>query len=297
MSGAALFSGALIVGVVVVEPAHFGTDRLKAVPTTAIVAEAGFREALIGDSHRTLELRAVEDLDITRGVLRDPYRPLPARATPARLRHGADSLLLRPEYGVVPFEGRPHELEKLGVWCAGDPGLELTLVLGAGGTGKTRLAAELCRRLQTEGALAGFFERNMRPERLEALAEATAPLLVVVDEAHGRIDELAQLIIRLARTPSETPLRVLMLARQAGDWWDRLLPDRLADDPDAEFAHSTAAVRELGPVADSVGQRESAFGAAAVAFARRIDGSVAGAPAPDLGQPLFEQLLFIHLDG
>ena len=36
MSGAALFSGPLIVGVIIVAPVNFGTDRLEAVPTTVM---------------------------------------------------------------------------------------------------------------------------------------------------------------------------------------------------------------------------------------------------------------------
>ena len=106
MSGAALFSGPLIVGVVVVDPARFGTDRLEAVPTTAMAAEPGFHEALTGDREGALPLRAVEDVDIARGVLRAPYRPLPAKATPERLRRGATHYLVAAEYGIVPFHGR-----------------------------------------------------------------------------------------------------------------------------------------------------------------------------------------------
>jgi tetratricopeptide (TPR) repeat protein len=296
MSGAALFSGPLIVGVVIVHPARFGSDRLEAVPTTAMVAEAGFREALTGDPEGAVNLPAVEDVDIARGVLRDPYRPLPARATPERLRRSATSFLVRPEYGVVPFHGRAEELEQLEEWCTGEAGLEVALLRGAGGTGKTRLAAELCRQSQQEGVLAGFLEGDVPAERIAALADVSASLLVVVDEAHAHIDQVAKLIIQLARAQSDTPLRVLLLARQAGEWWDSALPLRLGGDPDAELAYSAATVPEpLTPVDESVAARERSFRAAADAFAWRMERPVEELPIPGLGQQPFEEILFVHL--
>ena len=168
-------------------------------------------------------------------------------------------------------------------------------MLGAGGSGKTRLAAELCRRAQTDGALAGFLEADAAPAALAALGEVSAPLLVVVDEASARLDDIARLLIKLAAATSDTPLRVVLLARRAGEWWDRVLPERLGGDPDAEFAYSTSTVLELGTVDDSVAARERAFRAAAAAFAARMSRQVDELPLPDLTQQLFEQILFVHL--
>ena len=82
----------------------------------------------------------------------------------------------------MPFHGREQELEELSVWSAGEPGLELALLHGAGGNGKTRLAAELCRRMQRGGGIAGFLVADTAKDAIEALGEVTAPLLVVVDE-------------------------------------------------------------------------------------------------------------------
>ena len=295
MSGAAVFSGPLIVGVAIVAPADFGTDRLEAVPITTMAAETAFRQALTGDPDRELVLRAVEDVDITRGVLREPHRPLPAKATPERLRRGATHFLVAAEYGVVPFHGRSKELKELLDWCAGDPGLELWVLLGAGGTGKTRLAAELCRVVRTRGALAGFLAPGADTDAIAALGEVVAPLLVVVDEAHAHVDRIATLLTTLADVPSHAPLRVLLLARQAGEWWDTSLPRRLGGNPDAELASGTATMRELGPVDSSVAAREQAFDGAGAAFAGRMNLPAEELPLPDLRQDVFEQILFVHL--
>lgn len=293
MSGSALFSGPVIVGVIVVDPAHFGTDRLQAVPVTALAAEPGFRAALTGDADAELRLQAVEDLDVTHGLMRQPYRPMTASASPKRLRR-ATHFLVAPEYGIVPFHGRARDLGELQAWSTGDPGLELGLVLGPGGTGKTRLAAELCRRAQIDGAMAGFLETGLTPAELGRLGEVTAPLLVVVDDAPGRVEEVAVLLRKLADAEGEAPQRVLLLARGAGGWWDRL-PQRLGDNPDAEFAHSVATVRTLAGVDPSPATRETAFREAADAFRRRMAIEVAALPLPDLSQGLFDQILYVHL--
>jgi tetratricopeptide (TPR) repeat protein len=297
MSGAALFSGPLIVGIIVVDPPRFGTDRLEAVPIAKMLAEPGFHEALAVDSGRKLVPRVVEDIDIARGVLRQPYRPLPPRATPERLRRGATHFLVAAEYGVVPFHGREEELEELAGWMFGESGLEMALLVGAGGTGKTRLAAEVCRRAQAQGALVGFLEAHVSQNALSALGNVTAPLLVVIDEAPARLDDIVRVLIKLADAPSDVPLRVLLLARRTGEWWERLLVQRLGGDADAAFAYRMAkeSDRELPAVDDSVQARERAFRAAAAAFALRMGCAVDDLPVPDMTQELFEQILFVHL--
>ena len=294
MSGAALFSGPLIVGVIVIDPAHFGTDRVEAVPITAMIAEPEFCEAVTGDADATPVLPAVENVDATRGVLRPPYRPLPAKATRQALRRRGSQIVLAAEYGIVPFHGRNELLDELGDWCRGEAGLEVALVHGPGGTGKTRLAAELCRRAQTEGAVAGFVEHDAIADQLAGLGELSAPLLAVIDEAPGRIDDVATMLIKLARAQGDVPLRVLLLARHAGEWWDGLLPQRLRDQ-DARWAHSTAVPHVLGPVDDTVSARERAFDMAVAAFAARTGRDPSDMPRPDFTQQLFEQILFVHL--
>jgi tetratricopeptide (TPR) repeat protein len=75
-----------------------------------------------------------------------------------------------------------------------------------------------------------------------------------------------------------------------------VLPLRFGGDPDAELAYSTATIlKPLTPVDDSVADRERAFRAAADAFARRMGSTLDELPIPDLGQQLFEQILFVHL--
>lgn len=291
VSGAALFSGPLLVGLLNVDPACFGTDRLEAVPVTEMVAERNFAAALSEDPGRKIVLAAVEDVEAVRDVLRVPYRPVPATSAVRR----APSFLLRPDFGIVPFRGRVDEISTFSDWCDGDPDLAVALLVGEGGSGKSRLARELCRRRRAEGALAGFLERDPSSDRLRALNDVTATLLVVVDDAQGRREHIAELLAQLAsRTPRMSPARVLLVARQAGNWWETL-PERLRDAPNAELTLATATVRELQPLEPTAGGRDEAFLDAARAFAGFTGQSLDGLARADLSQLLFERILFVHL--
>ncbi len=79
----------------------------------------------------------------------------PYRAATTRLGREPARLLL-PEYGIVPFSGRGGDLDTLQAWCLNGTASALRLVTGAGGSGKTRLAAEACVRITGQGWQAGF---------------------------------------------------------------------------------------------------------------------------------------------
>jgi tetratricopeptide (TPR) repeat protein len=296
MSGAALFGGPLLVGLIIRAPGSFGSDRLEAVPVEAMAGEAGFRAAMTGDRDLPPSLEVVEEVELTRGLLRPPYRPLPDQATPEALRDGAFGFLLEPDYGVVPFHGREQELDEHARWCRGRAGVAVRLVTGAPGAGKTRFAAELCRRQLAEGGVAGFLDANGQTERLAGLAEVGSPLLVVVDEAQSRLGEVAQLLASLASADrrQRRPARILLLSREAGDWWPGAIEQRLDTDPDGRLALATATLRKLAPLDDESG-RERSFLAAAAAFAERL-GETASVPvAPALPAAVFGEVLMVHL--
>jgi tetratricopeptide (TPR) repeat protein len=129
--------------------------------------------------------------------------------------------LLEPGLGVVPFTGRSGELAALEGWClAGDGGL-VRLVTGGGGAGKTRLALELCARMSVRGWRCAWVDEGAEGEvvRRERAAGPGARLLLVADYAEARpgLEELVKAAVR-----DEGMVRVLLLARHAGDWWQRL---------------------------------------------------------------------------
>jgi hypothetical protein len=127
MSGAALFSGPLLVGVVTVDPAHFGTDRLEAVPVTQMAAEPSFRALLTEQAEKELALEKIED------IMSDALK--------LRLWR----LLSRHE----PFGGRDAELAKLNAFLAKRES-GYVFVTGPSGFGKTALLAHWLSLLETQ---------------------------------------------------------------------------------------------------------------------------------------------------
>lgn len=128
--------------------------------------------------------------------------------------------LLEPGLGVVPFTGRRLELELLEQWCNASGSL-VRLVTGGGGSGKTRLALELRKRMAQRGWRCVIVAEGGEGDVVQR-ARAAAPrarLLLVADYAEARAG-LEKLLNAAAR--DEGCVRVLLLARHTGDWWQRL---------------------------------------------------------------------------
>jgi hypothetical protein len=107
MSGAGVVCGALLVGVVIVDPAGFSPDRLVAVALAELMAGAEFADALASARGERVVLEAVE----AQGALERAYEPPP----PRRARQSS-SFLLGARYGVIAFRARP-ELDELAGWA------------------------------------------------------------------------------------------------------------------------------------------------------------------------------------
>lgn len=142
--------------------------------------------------------------------------------------------LLRPDRGVTRFMGREVELEALQTWCHDLSACPVRLVTGAGGVGKTRLALELADRLEAEA----WEWIKVNPQREVDAACAAVDLgrqvLLIVDYAETR-PGLSQMLDAIARQRADgrtAGLRVLLVARATGEWWQLLLA-------------GTPAVREL----------------------------------------------------
>ena len=130
------------------------------------------------------------------------------------------SLLLRPEVGVVGFTGRLAELAELRAWCElGRPRSVLVLV-GDGGVGKTRLALMVAAEWEGAGRTAVMLAAGQESEALARARDVTSgPVLLVVDYAETRAG-LGDLLRAALDDPG--PLRILLIARSLGEWWDRL---------------------------------------------------------------------------
>jgi hypothetical protein len=74
-----------------------------------------------------------------------------ARGAEMLSREYGPAHLLEPGLDVVPFTGRETELGALEGWCLDERAGRVRLVSGGGGTGKTRLALELKKRMARRG--------------------------------------------------------------------------------------------------------------------------------------------------
>lgn len=208
MSGAALFSQDLLIGIVVIETPGYAGESLTAEPVVSFASDPGFAARIAGQNH--LEIESVE--------LSEMFGP-PARRSDHNQSPGK---LLDPVTEIVPFRGREDLLLRLQSWCEADD-FAARLIVGPGGQGKTRLARELCHRLRRSGWVAGFVHERTSPEVVRRLTDTREPVLLVVDASESREDQIIAFIESAWRRPENSrAIRLLMLARTDGDWWDQL---------------------------------------------------------------------------
>ena len=157
-------------------------------------------------------------------VLAPAYAELPEDFTPLQL--------IKARHGVVPYQQRA-EMRQLREWAMTVPSdsrtgrngrnadISVAVVTGAGGSGKTRMAAQLCHDLSLIGWYAGFLPSttDVTDEELAALTEVTTELLVVVDYAEEARRGLIARVVRKLRA-RESATRIVLTARGADTWWE-----------------------------------------------------------------------------
>ncbi|MEZ7126624.1 tetratricopeptide repeat protein [Nonomuraea sp. AD125B] len=198
--------------------------------------------------------------------------PLQAQPLVAREARARPSVLLRAANGLTDFVDRPGALADFREWRDGPAHgrVAIRLVHGPGGQGKTRLAGHLADLWQHQGwvALAAHQRRDRSaPEifQIPALDEATG-LLVVVDYAErwDTVDLLS--LLADTRIRAALPVRVLLLARSAGTWWQGL---KYRIDRELNL---TATRYELKPLEQETGiDRGTLFAAARDRFAELLE--------------------------
>ena len=122
--------------------------------------------------------------------------------------------LLQARARTARLRSRTAELDRLTQWCEGG-GARSHLLSGPAGVGKSRLALELADRLTATG--------EWDVEFLAPGAELPAnerPLLLVVEDAETRQEDVAGLLDAASARTSAGPTRVLLLARTRAGRWD-----------------------------------------------------------------------------
>ena len=183
----------------------------------------------------------------TEKVLAPGYLPLPDDSTPLQM--------IRTRYGVVPFCSRP-EYRELKEWALGTskipgrkPDVSVAVLTGAGGVGKTRMAAQLCHDLEVLGWYTGFVPAKsaMENDDLTYLAELTTELLIVVDYAEESRQEQLAAVLRALRG-RRSPTRIVLTARGIDSWWEDFREELESDG----IQLGQGLVKELEPRPDPV---------------------------------------------
>ena len=211
-------------------------------------------------------------------------------------RHPPSALLV-PERGIVPFAGRSELRDELIAWCEAPPDVGVQLLHGPGGMGKTRFAQELCRTLGAHGWRAGFLARRLGevPHWLvPQLAALPEPLLIVVDYAEDKPDEVGRAFSFATGRTVGRKIRVLLLARGAGDWW-RTLPEVAPSVLDLWNGPAIRPPRELAALAASPGDRTIEFERARRTFSERLRAAVQPGEPPNLAADDFAPVLMLHM--
>lgn len=122
---------------------------------------------------------------------------------------------------------RKDILSELDRWCDEGPPVAVRLLHAEGGMGKTRLALEWMRQRREKGWVAGLLAETAPDDWFEYLWVLERPVVVVLDcaEDHSELRDMLLRVLRYA-SPSEAggprSIRILLLARNAGDWWQSL---------------------------------------------------------------------------
>ncbi|MFD1541980.1 hypothetical protein [Nonomuraea guangzhouensis] len=163
--------------------------------------------------------------------------------------------LLTPNHAVVPFLGRDEERAALRTWADDPSPLSIAVLTGAGGTGKTRLAGELCTELTEAGWDAGFLPDPHRATGLDVLR----PTLLALDHPEPSAAAIGELVRHLSGRQDRPRVRILLLTREStdGEWWRGPLPEglntitvQLGRRPltaAERVAHAAAAMRAFAP--------------------------------------------------
>ncbi|WP_437741006.1 hypothetical protein WME73_36735 [Sorangium sp. So ce302] len=222
----------------------------------------------------------------------DPLDDLLVPGTSEPPVEASPAALLNARYQVVPFFGRADVLKEIHAWCGATAPVRARLFYGPGGIGKTRLFIEACAQLRREGWRAGFIPGGVDERQVEALMAAERPTFAVVDYAESRPDLRALLepAGRARARKGRGRLRLVLLARNAGDWWTFL------QGSDAELGALLGdhAPRELPPGVAASPQRIGAFREAAASFAHVLRKAVPGA-TPPLNDRRYDRVLYLHM--
>ncbi|WP_338844616.1 hypothetical protein V8J88_13310 [Massilia sp. W12] len=199
---------------------------------------------------------------------------------------------------MIPFDpAREGFLQEQLAWAQQSDPLQVRLLYGQGGCGKTRLALECCKRMRALGWQAGFVGGDLSPGQAKNLAiklqASGQACFAVIDYAETRQDVVLAFVAAWRLHAGAVPLRLLLLARQGGDWW-RQLPYKNADCAAILDGGATTGPYEVAQLYQSQSEREQAWYCAHKAFAIKL-GLAPTMQAPDISAAFYEHALYLQM--
>ena len=275
MSGAAVFSRSALVGVVREHLVELGVDQLDAEPVAPLLDDPQLRALLAGENAWS------SPVTITPELPREERGP----QLETKLAHSGPATILNFRSRSTPMVGRGGEMRQLREILGDDRPFCWQLLTGPGGSGKSRLALELCLEAADAGWHAGFLVPGI-PFEWHIWLPAR-PTLIVVDEQEYRRDVIKEIITVLAaRSDTLTErVRLLLLGREKSDRFEQSLG---VDPTDWDAFYSDSAAGEpisLQPLSDTDSRR----------LAAEVAGS--GVPHPWGGDVAFRLPLYAILAG
>lgn len=215
----------------------------------------------------------------------------------------------------VPFLDRAEALTRLEKWARSEERFAIHVLGGDGGSGKTRLGVELCRRLTTPNTRsrgaevwqAGFLQ-NIEHSDSTSSSDDASSLLLVVDYAEARPDVVTEVInvaLRAAEDPERKRVRIVFLVRRpsplsstrqgSNEWIDVLRPqDSKNEGINLILDESSTIV--LNDEKLSIRERKELFEAAYRSFTEPQGSLPSSDVLEQLNDPLYSQPLLVTVD-
>ena len=223
--------------------------------------------------------------------------------------------LLSAKSTPVPFLDRAKALTRLETWARGEERFAIHVLGGDGGSGKTRLGVELCRRLTTPSThrqgtevwKAGFLQNISQPN-ITSSSDDTSSLLLVIDYAEARpevVTEVINVALRAAEDPERRRVRIVFLVRRpsplsvthqsSNRWLDALRPQK-SQNEGLNLILDEASTIILSDEGLSDREREELFEAAYRSFTELSESSPASDIIKQLNDPMYSQPLLVTVD-
>ncbi len=208
--------------------------------------------------------------------------------------------MVQAQYQQVRFDEsiRQRELQLLADSEAADRRIDLVVLTGEGGIGKTRLLIEWCNRLRDRAWQAGFLaDEVLNAREFPAILLAPGPPRhFVVDYAESRVRGIERLLAQIhkRKEAADCPLvRVVLLARQDGPWWQSLREDSPPEVRDLLLRLGTI-LHEAQALPDSRETRQAQYDLARASFKANYPDAAAELPV-DLSDPRYRNVLLVHM--